>query len=136
MKSLNEFQNLKLVLVSLLPSPKTDKHSKDVFKNANKQLKELAKCYEFVTFLNVSKHFCAFGKLQLSKFKSDKIHLSSSGALALAKAIHGNILSLASKFKLKKGKTDEKLSICSILISLHESSFCFTEYSASSNRVW
>ena len=107
MKSLNEFENLKLVLASLLPSPKTDKHSKDIFKSANKKLKELAKCYEFVSFLNISKHFCAFGKLQLSKFKSDGVHLSSSGGLALAKAIHGNILCLASKFKLKKGTTNE-----------------------------
>ena len=111
LKSLNEFENLKLVLASLLPSPKTDKHSKDIFKNANKKLKELAKCYEFVSFLNISKHFCVSGKLQLSKFKSDRIHLSSSGGLALAKAIHGNILCLASKFKYEKGTNNEKVSI-------------------------
>ena len=98
---MNEFVNIKIVLVSLLPSPKTDNYSKNVFKKANKQLMDLANRWEFASFLNISRHFTNCGKLQMSKFKADKIHLNSNGALGLAKAIYGNVLSLKSKFSTK-----------------------------------
>ena len=98
-----------VLVVGLLPSPKTDNFSKSQFISANTLLKKLT--FRFLltsSFLNVAKHFVKEvneGKKGSKEpnpifFKKDGIHLSYDGSLKLAKLLQVALISIPnSKFE-------------------------------------
>ena len=90
-----------LVFVSLLPSPATNDISKHVFKYVCDQMNELSKQNkEKFTFIDLRKKFMpeGMGRIDLTLFSGDLIHLSPDGAYMLAKAIRTRLVGLNKKY--------------------------------------
>ena len=84
-------ENLHIMIVGLIPRPKTDEDTKSLFFKANRLLNNLCeqnkqKC----TFVNVSKVLCENGEI-LNQFyagrEGNEVHLNLDGARVLAKRI-------------------------------------------------
>ena len=87
----NVVENLHIMIVGLIPRPKTDEHTKSLFFKTNRLLNTLCeenkpKC----TFVNVSKVLCENGEI-LTEFyagrENNQVHLNIHGARVLAKRI-------------------------------------------------
>ena len=95
-------EKTKLLLLSPLPSPETNEECKDVFKNVCEGMKKLAQeNSDWAKFLNLNQKFMptGFGKIDLSLFSKDLIHLSPQGSDLLAEQIRIQLVRMLPKLK-------------------------------------
>ena len=86
-----------LVLVSLLPSPKTNDQCKDVFYKMSEELKKYGQeDPDSATYLRVTKEFMKAG-IPEQELYFDGIHLSVKGANVLASAIKKYLMKIPDK---------------------------------------
>ena len=88
------------MLCGILPSPKTDRTSKNRFESTSNSLKEIAKKNsDKVSYLNIPLQFQSCGVATRNLFK-DGIHLNSAGGKKLAKLLVNHVENIE-KNKLK-----------------------------------
>ena len=94
-----KFQHCVLVLVSILPCPKSDDLSKEAFREANNRLKVLSQQYKsHVSFLDNSKKIVFDRNIDLELFENDESHMNCDGAREYANSIKQHLKFLSNKY--------------------------------------